>query len=81
MDRAHVNVYNGSSPLARGLLNNTVDKFIKDGIIPARAGFTQRLHFQRRVRHGSSPLARGLLMGYAHPAQSSGIIPARAGFT
>ena len=43
-DRAHVNVYNtaGSSPLARGLQDLPVLAVDRDGIIPARAGFTRR---------------------------------------
>ena len=35
----------GSSPLARGLLEVTVDGLTIDGIIPARAGFTTRASF------------------------------------
>ena len=33
----------GSSPLARGLLEFVVDGDEKDGIIPARAGFTSSI--------------------------------------
>ena len=33
-------VVNGSSPLARGLLSTELKQIARDGIIPARAGFT-----------------------------------------
>ena len=36
-----VAVTDGSSPLARGLLQNQVPEFVRGGIIPARAGFTR----------------------------------------
>ena len=39
----HVVSRHGSSPLARGLLGDDVDEIVRDGIIPARAGFTVTL--------------------------------------
>ena len=51
--------YMGSSPLARGLLNRTLDIGQVMGIIPARAGFTRRL--RRRSRpHPDHPRSRGV---------------------
>ena len=50
----------GSSPLARGLLPGGAQELLQGGIIPARAGFTDRHRHRRGRRQGSSPLARGL---------------------
>ena len=71
----------GSSPLARGLQRPHVQGVGRQGIIPARAGFTDA---ERRLQEhypGSSPLARGLLERPHELLSSGGIIPARAGFT
>ena len=60
--------YMGSSPLARGLLNRTLDIGQVMGIIPARAGFTD----QRRratVGRGDHPRSRGV---YRAPAPGLG---------
>ena len=38
----------GSSPLARGLLHETVMQFAQRRIIPARAGFTSQFHTVNR---------------------------------
>ena len=53
----------GSSPLARGLLINSIDRAIWRGIIPARAGFTHALEVLVRV-WGDHPRSRGV---YRHP--------------
>ena len=71
----------GSSPLARGLHGRRLRPPLRRRIIPARAGFTQRLRERRRGRPGSSPLARGLPEATSAEEAHPGIIPARAGFT
>ena len=50
----------GSSPLARGLLQDGDAHHSDIRIIPARAGFTEWLIFESPDHSGSSPLARGL---------------------
>ena len=55
----------GSSPLARGLLFNSVSSFVSTGIIPARAGFTGDEQWQRIARE-DHPRSRGV-----YPAQVS----------
>ena len=63
----------GSSPLARGLLGDDVDEIVRDGIIPARAGFTQNdglVSFQTR----DHPRSRGVYSGldvYFHNLRGS----------
>ena len=76
-----LNVFEGSSPLARGLLSISNQKKGKSRIIPARAGFTVRITSARCPQMGSSPLARGLLFVIPEKYTESRIIPARAGFT
>ena len=71
----------GSSPLARGLHFFLVVCTEGNGIIPARAGFTEHLADSVLCGRGSSPLARGLPLPSFHERKASGIIPARAGFT
>ena len=73
--------FSGSSPLARGLLSSIIDLLQTFGIIPARAGFTQRRSFSGRSGPGSSPLARGLRSTASGTENLERIIPARAGFT
>ena len=53
----------------------------RDGIIPARAGFTVTEAMSWMADSGSSPLARGLRASPTAGRSSWGIIPARAGFT
>ena len=77
----HVTSKHGSSPLARGLLNDFVNVVAELGIIPARAGFTRSAPRPPHALRGSSPLARGLLAGGPLLAAPGRIIPARAGFT
>ena len=74
-------MYDGSSPLARGLRDPHLGEERLDGIIPARAGFTWPRRPSMTPTAGSSPLARGLRCGHGRPACSPRIIPARAGFT
>ena len=50
----------GSSPLARGLHIPARVLAIAEGIIPARAGFTDMAVGISNLPTGSSPLARGL---------------------
>ena len=73
--------YDGSSPLARGLLQRPQGGRIGCRIIPARAGFTSTPRRWRARRPGSSPLARGLPKINELTESNNGIIPARAGFT
>ena len=49
----------GSSPLARGLLGGAGDITAVGGIIPARAGFTERSHHPGR-READHPRSRGV---------------------
>ena len=70
-----------SSPLARGLLHDLVNKPLNAGIIPARAGFTLSAHLSAAFAPGSSPLARGLRDDALATLTVDRIIPARAGFT
>ena len=70
----------GSSPLARGLREVFGDLPPVNGIIPARAGFTDPLPFEVRTVSGSSPLARGLPPGPVfHPASLEGSSPLARG--
>ena len=71
----------GSSPLARGLHSGFHEVIHKHGIIPARAGFTDREpHIIDAV--SDHPRSRGVYYSAANDThQSRGIIPARAGFT
>ena len=71
----------GSSPLARGLREKEGGFTGVQGIIPARAGFTQCIARNRPRSRGSSPLARGLPKGTVLQEADQRIIPARAGFT
>ena len=71
----------GSSPLARGLLDECHWTERRSRIIPARAGFTKRRAPSGMVLIGSSPLARGLRERQCPGACYARIIPARAGFT
>ena len=71
----------GSSPLARGLLLLDASAVDGDGIIPARAGFTEVIWRDTEAKSGSSPLARGLRVHVDHHVVDVRIIPARAGFT
>ena len=61
----------GSSPLARGLLGYFVYEPGKTGIIPARAGFTQRLHHRSR-RQQDHPRSRGVYVGTRSTGTSAG---------
>ena len=71
----------GSSPLARGLLDLRAVHDVPARIIPARAGFTKHEYYQRR-RPRDHPRSRGVyLRARCVFPQPSGIIPARAGFT
>ena len=49
----------GSSPLARGLPSRTVQSQMPQGIIPARAGFTENVPLTFSVR-GDHPRSRGV---------------------
>ena len=71
----------GSSPLARGLLDDVHLRNAELGIIPARAGFTPPPSGSGR-RRGDHPRSRGVYPG-ADDRLVGGhrIIPARAGFT
>ena len=73
--------HDGSSPLARGLLDRVPSPADAVRIIPARAGFTGRVRQGDRGGSGSSPLARGLRRRRQLGHAVTGIIPARAGFT
>ena len=71
----------GSSPLARGLLQDRDDRIVHGRIIPARAGFTPA---SRRSSRPSAdhPRSRGVYDPLdIVEAQGPRIIPARAGFT
>ena len=71
----------GSSPLARGLLYNTLSIIAGAGIIPARAGFTAIVRLPP-TEFWDHPRSRGVYDGTVYAATSNGgIIPARAGFT
>ena len=74
-------VYEGSSPLARGLLVERVGQPVIGRIIPARAGFTRRTISRPHVSM-DHPRSRGVYY-IRHPGigRGFGIIPARAGFT
>ena len=71
----------GSSPLARGLPGQVPLGCERDGIIPARAGFTTGRPGWWPRPPGSSPLARGLRGPHGRLGARARIIPARAGFT
>ena len=64
----------GSSPLARGLLSEAVTRFVDDGIIPARAGFTVIVQIFPFIL-GDHPRSRGVYFitpdGDAYQAGSS----------
>ena len=64
LDRAKEQI-DGSSPLARGLRRPPDRRRRRQGIIPARAGFTESAPQGVRSVLGSSPLARGLPCGCA----------------
>ena len=51
----------GSSPLARGLMVREAPAALRDGIIPARAGFTRR-HPRRRRPEEDHPRSRGVYL-------------------
>ena len=74
---------NGSSPLARGLLDLGVQRGQAARIIPARAGFTGGCGGGGRPRpnNGSSPPARGLPDRGGPPRPAARNNPAPAGFT
>ena len=71
----------GSSPLARGLRHRSWASCTSQGIIPARAGFTNQLGRRGRGRP-DHPRSRGVYSSHraGRPA-NLWIIPARAGFT
>mgnify|MGYP000968574181 CR=1 FL=1 len=71
----------GSSPHARGLRRYRPRTRRSGGIIPACAGFTQRVQVQGDHGSGSSPHARGLPLARWTTTQPGRIIPACAGFT
>ena len=77
----HGKWFDGSSPLARGLLGRLLKAAELTGIIPARAGFTSPRTTLDSPGGGSSPLARGLHQAQLVVAVDPRIIPARAGFT
>ena len=54
-----VEILTGSSPLARGLPTPTPERPSDRRIIPARAGFTVRIHWER-LRLGDHPRSRGV---------------------
>ena len=71
----------GSSPLARGLLDVHIAGLPRNGIIPARAGFTQDLR-GREAPSADHPRSRGVYVVSTRLCRwREGIIPARAGFT
>ena len=71
----------GSSPLARGLHPNEGAVRVIDGIIPARAGFTDVASF-KTLSPTDHPRSRGVYAPTVFvPVRVWGIIPARAGFT
>ena len=55
----------GSSPHARGLRDGAIEDLVKEGIIPACAGFTQML-VQRAVWRGDHPRMRGVYHDAVH---------------
>ena len=71
----------GSSPLARGLLQEREQALVRMGIIPARAGFTGDVS-EKEDHVTDHPRSRGVYAGgCACGGRGVGIIPARAGFT
>ena len=71
----------GSSPRVRGLHHGADQRRPREGIIPARAGFTKPVMLRYSRGFGSSPRVRGLQDGNHIDCQVIRIIPARAGFT
>ena len=81
MGRARVFCRAGSSPLARGLPLREEDGAAAEGIIPARAGFTDVVVTVSPLT-GDHPRSRGVYqVDRPGVPQAPGIIPARAGFT
>ena len=71
----------GSSPLARGLLGGQAPPPRLQGIIPARAGFTNS-YPTPLFREWDHPRSRGVYRDMITEEDlPDGIIPARAGFT
>ena len=71
----------GSSPLARGLQEQSTPAFTRPGIIPARAGFTLNEPYLLMMRP-DHPRSRGVYdLGIHDVWEIVRIIPARAGFT
>ena len=74
-------VFDGSSPLARGLRTSRRRLTRRRRIIPARAGFTSPPQ-AKDGRTADHPRSRGVYPRRLRPGrQPRGIIPARAGFT
>ena len=71
----------GSSPLARGAPQLSLNVVPLFGLIPARAGSTAISEISFWYQRGSSPLARGAQQGLQAGTGSGGLIPARAGST
>ena len=71
----------GSSPLARGGLDEGRGQSWVAGLIPARAGRTLEQSLGGVDAVGSSPLARGGLCHLRIRCEGGGLIPARAGRT
>ena len=74
-------VAEGSSPLARGLLQRVCAPAWIPVDHPRSRGVYSRPAAPRRPRTGSSPLARGLRRASTRKPDGPRIIPARAGFT
>ena len=71
----------GSSPRVRGLLSGVFAEGQREGIIPARAGFTQLIIVWHDLTQ-DHPRACGVYWGpYLDAHDGVRIIPARAGFT
>ena len=71
----------GSSPLARGLRDQTGQEVRVTKDHPRSRGVYSAESMAEKVSLGSSPLARGLLDTPLHRQEPVRIIPARAGFT
>ena len=71
----------GSSPRVRGKPRAGAGSVSGGGLIPARAGKTERREKLPFGAPGSSPRVRGKRGGVARRARASGLIPARAGKT
>ena len=72
-------VITGSSPLARGLRFRDIIADGRNGIIPARAGFTDPHDYAIAEDLGSSPLARGLHVMRERPLPYGGDHPRSRG--